>query len=553
MRAPVGGCGGCRCTHRSRETRRGWRDYTGFRKRAPWPAHRPTAVPREPGAATGASSGSGSEATMASSSAPLLGGGAGGDAAGDFAKLDDRSIVATCGIASLVVLIASTSICTRVPNSCHDDVAWGVACSTVSLFLCLAYCLAVHLKVAVVDAAKAPLACFLFVWWIPGVIVLTAPRAPFSVAGNGFFGAWAALFSAGREPRCGTCLRARPGPHALGSAGADRARARVSVCLCLSGGGGGGGGGGPACGQQAQVATWGQHAAPRRAHPPGLVCVCPLVTDPATIALAQVSSCTARWSGSSASWRTCAGRSGAASCRLALASSPPPSWSRHPSTAVSVLPCPMEPWSRGETTRRDRSTIVHACQRSARWLSEYLRCTDSRPAACPTGKPRIPLCVPPHTHTPTHLPHTHTGSRYDDCEDEVAYAVAVGAVSLPAVLVLFMLGSKMGDKACKLITILLCLWWLVAVSRVLPPTPALFAHVDVCVRTRACGLCAVLCVDGGPATNSCTWPVQRHDVLSVGRGARTSGGGTRLHVASQPPPPSPACNTVSCKTHCVSL
>ena len=136
---------------------------------------------------------------MASSSTPLTGGGAVGDVAGDFAKLDDRSIVATCGVASLVVLIASASICTRVPDSCHNDVAWGVACSTVSLAAAVCYCLAVHFKVGLVDKAKAPLACFLFVWWIPGVVVLTAPRAPFSVAGNGFFGAWAALISAGKQ------------------------------------------------------------------------------------------------------------------------------------------------------------------------------------------------------------------------------------------------------------------------------------------------------------------------------------------------------------------
>lgn len=91
-------------------------------------------------------------------------------------------------IASFVAMCASAAECSDY--GCTDYRAWAVSCSTISLFIALLYQLPFGCQQIVasnmVNKALLALLCLL---WIPGVITMTM-KAPFVVAGNGFFSSW---------------------------------------------------------------------------------------------------------------------------------------------------------------------------------------------------------------------------------------------------------------------------------------------------------------------------------------------------------------------------
>jgi len=90
-------------------------------------------------------------------------------------------------VASIVELVAAVVACDN-SNSCKDERGYAVAVGAVSAFICLVAMFAPQLH--------KPLSLLLFVWWIPGVYVLTFSNYAGSFAsqtGNGYFASWAAM------------------------------------------------------------------------------------------------------------------------------------------------------------------------------------------------------------------------------------------------------------------------------------------------------------------------------------------------------------------------
>jgi hypothetical protein len=102
------------------------------------------------------------------------------------------SAVAIVLVASVVELVAAVVACDN-SNSCKDERGYAVAVGAVSAFICLVAMFTPQLH--------KPLSLLLFVWWIPGVYVLTFSSYAGSFAsltGNGYFASWAAMiYSAG--------------------------------------------------------------------------------------------------------------------------------------------------------------------------------------------------------------------------------------------------------------------------------------------------------------------------------------------------------------------
>ena len=95
-------------------------------------------------------------------------------------------------LASLVVLWAAAALCDTI-NYCEKEHGWAVACGTVSTFIMLL--LHVPGVGAQLSTLDRPIAAFLALWWTFGVAIMTF-KAPFTIASNGFFGAWAGFISA---------------------------------------------------------------------------------------------------------------------------------------------------------------------------------------------------------------------------------------------------------------------------------------------------------------------------------------------------------------------
>lgn len=102
------------------------------------------------------------------------------------------STVAIILAASVVELAAAVIACVN-SSSCKDERGYAVAVGTISAFICLV--------AMFVPQLHKPLSLLLFVWWIPGVYVLTfsSYAGSFaSVTGNGYFASWSAMiYSAG--------------------------------------------------------------------------------------------------------------------------------------------------------------------------------------------------------------------------------------------------------------------------------------------------------------------------------------------------------------------
>jgi len=90
---------------------------------------------------------------------------------------------------SVVVLWASSVTCSQM-ESCEGEVAWAVACSTVSVVVMIPYHTPLRAKLN--DCINKGVMGFLSAWWIAGVVTMTG-KGPFTSAGNGFFGAWVCL------------------------------------------------------------------------------------------------------------------------------------------------------------------------------------------------------------------------------------------------------------------------------------------------------------------------------------------------------------------------
>ena len=87
---------------------------------------------------------------------------------------------------------ATPPIACKEINFCVNEYGWAVACSTISLFIALAFMIPPLERV--IEPAHKPIYVFLFLWWIAGCGVMTL-KAPFLATGNGFFGAWVAVYA----------------------------------------------------------------------------------------------------------------------------------------------------------------------------------------------------------------------------------------------------------------------------------------------------------------------------------------------------------------------
>lgn len=104
----------------------------------------------------------------------------------------DDAILLVLLVSSLVTLIEGVNLCEKL-DYCSGTLGWTVSVGTISSFLTL---LVVVPKLKpLVSAFTFQISCFLAVFWIPGAGIMTF-SGPFTHTGNGYFAAWAGLFSA---------------------------------------------------------------------------------------------------------------------------------------------------------------------------------------------------------------------------------------------------------------------------------------------------------------------------------------------------------------------
>jgi len=101
-------------------------------------------------------------------------------------------------LASLVLLIDSSMLmdtCNHYRYGCGSEeeskINWAIACSCISLIVCLLYAMGIRTAGATVSAYTSYFAIFLLLWWTFGVGVLTFD-SPYAVASNGYLSSWAA-------------------------------------------------------------------------------------------------------------------------------------------------------------------------------------------------------------------------------------------------------------------------------------------------------------------------------------------------------------------------
>jgi len=98
-----------------------------------------------------------------------------------------------CALGSLLVMFKSIDLCV---DSCEDYTAWALACSVISVVVTVTYLM---IKRFCSDCGiEQHLKWFglaLLLWWIGGAGAMTF-EAPYTAAGNGYFGAWIALSAA---------------------------------------------------------------------------------------------------------------------------------------------------------------------------------------------------------------------------------------------------------------------------------------------------------------------------------------------------------------------
>jgi len=97
--------------------------------------------------------------------------------------------------ASLVAMVQSAIDCDEAAK-CEKELAWTLACSTISLVLCIVM---IVLVLACEQQMSATvwkwMSLGLVVWWLAGVGVSTYKKGPYLSAGNGYFSVWIALIA----------------------------------------------------------------------------------------------------------------------------------------------------------------------------------------------------------------------------------------------------------------------------------------------------------------------------------------------------------------------
>lgn len=91
-------------------------------------------------------------------------------------------------VASLVLMFA----CIGVWVKGYPELAYALSVSVISLMTCLIIQTGEYVKPGLLEKVEKPVSLFLFFWWAIGTGVITF-KAPFLVAGNGYFSAWAGL------------------------------------------------------------------------------------------------------------------------------------------------------------------------------------------------------------------------------------------------------------------------------------------------------------------------------------------------------------------------
>lgn len=104
---------------------------------------------------------------------------------------------AMLGVTSAIALVHSAKLCDDA-GSCEKENGWAVACSAVSLAICLAYLVVFMFVKGKKDFIPAGLVMQIFcgvmaTWWACGAYVMTF-TAPFTAPGNGYFGTWLSFF-----------------------------------------------------------------------------------------------------------------------------------------------------------------------------------------------------------------------------------------------------------------------------------------------------------------------------------------------------------------------
>eukprot|EP00756_Hemistasia_phaeocysticola_P031826 Hpha_TRINITY_DN16378_c0_g3::TRINITY_DN16378_c0_g3_i1::g.61297::m.61297 len=97
---------------------------------------------------------------------------------------------------SSIAMIQSAIDCDEA-STCEKELAWALACSTISVVVCLVMIILVCVTDIGAEVWKW-ISLFLVIWWLAGTGVTTYEDGPYKSLGNGYFAVWIALIAAFR-------------------------------------------------------------------------------------------------------------------------------------------------------------------------------------------------------------------------------------------------------------------------------------------------------------------------------------------------------------------
>eukprot|EP00756_Hemistasia_phaeocysticola_P031818 Hpha_TRINITY_DN16378_c0_g13::TRINITY_DN16378_c0_g13_i1::g.61327::m.61327 len=106
-------------------------------------------------------------------------------------------LLAGSSIAMIQSAIDCDEVSSRHGSTCEKELAWALACSTISVVVCLVMIILVCVTDIGAEVWKW-ISLFLVIWWLAGTGVSTYKDGPYLSLGNGYFAFWIALIAAFR-------------------------------------------------------------------------------------------------------------------------------------------------------------------------------------------------------------------------------------------------------------------------------------------------------------------------------------------------------------------